>query len=244
MTNAGTVINRFGDRPVYRQLTELIEARLAQHAQPGDRLPSEADLSAEFEVNRLTVRRALHELNRRGVIDTRHGKGSFVAAPLLRYDVSAGRHASFTRNMREAGLGVRIRQLSRTVVADPEVQAQLQTTEPVLVCRTVRIVDDQPWSLSETRIGTGRFPGLTELWQGETSLYDFLLEAHGVRMQRSQRTFAAALAEPEDAERLLIRVGDAILEMRGVNVDQHGTPVAAVHHRFRGDRVQFTVDLW
>ncbi len=243
MTNAVAVLNRFGDRPIYRQLGDLLEARLAEHAQPGDRLPSEAELSAEFDVNRLTVRRALDELNRRGIIDTLHGKGSFVATPRLRYDVSAGKHASFTRNMRERGHRVNIRELSRTVSADPDLRAELRTADAVLVCRTVRLVDDQPWSLSETRIGVRRFPGLIERWQGQTSLFDFLLEAHGVTMQRGHRTFVAALAEPADAEHLRIRVGDAIFGMRGVNVDQHGDPVAAVEHRFPGDRVQFTVDL-
>jgi DNA-binding GntR family transcriptional regulator len=104
-------------------------------------------------------------------------------------------------------------------------------------------VDDQPWSLSVTSIAAERFPGLARQWNGETSLFDFLLEAHGVRMQRAYRTFAAAQADPTEAEHLQLRTGAAILEMRGLNVDQDGNPVALVEHRFRGDRVQFTVDL-
>ncbi|PRC62302.1 GntR family transcriptional regulator, partial [Mycobacterium sp. ITM-2017-0098] len=67
--------------PLYRQLSDLLETRLVEHSNPGDKLPSEAELSQEFEVNRLTVRRALDELNQRGLIETVHGKGSFVAFP-------------------------------------------------------------------------------------------------------------------------------------------------------------------
>jgi GntR family phosphonate transport system transcriptional regulator/GntR family transcriptional regulator len=104
-------------------------------------------------------------------------------------------------------------------------------------------VDDQPWSVSVTSINAKRFPGLAEEWTGETSLFDYLLERHGVRMQRAYRTFAAGLAEPAEAEQLQMRAGAPILEMRGLNVDQDGRPVAVVQHRFRGDRVQFTVDL-
>jgi DNA-binding GntR family transcriptional regulator len=62
-------------------------------------------------------------------------------------------------------------------------------------------------------------------------------------MQRANRTFAAGLAEPAEAEALQLRIGAAVLEMRGLNVDQNGKPIALVQHRFRGDRVQFTVDL-
>ncbi len=243
MSNLLDVINRYADRPIYRQLSDLLEARLVGEAQPGDRLPSEAELSQQFDVNRLTVRRALNELNQRGLIETVHGKGSFVAPPVVRYDVSAGRDASFTRSMRELGHQVGIQLLSTDSVTAPELQGELRTSGTVLVCTTVRLVDDQPWSLSVTSIGAERFPGLAKQWKGETSLFDFLLDTHGVRMRRAYRTFTAGLAEPGEAGHLQVRVGAPVLEMRGLNVDQDGNPVALVQHRFRGDRVQFTVDL-
>ena len=43
MSNLLDVINRYADRPIYRQLSDLLEARLVEEAQPGDRLPSEAE---------------------------------------------------------------------------------------------------------------------------------------------------------------------------------------------------------
>jgi GntR family transcriptional regulator len=243
MTNLLEMINRYADRPIYRQLSDLLEARLAEQSRPGDRLPSEAELSQEYDVNRLTVRRALNELNQRGLIETVHGKGSFVAEPRVRYNVSAGRDASFTRTMRQLGHRVGIRLLAFETVQSRDLQAELGTDGVVLVATTVRLVDDQPWSLSVTSIAADRFPGLARQWNGETSLFDFLLETHGVRMQRAYRTFAAGQADPTEAEHLQLRTGAAILEMRGLNVDQDGNPVALVGHRFRGDRVQFTVDL-
>lgn len=243
MSNLLDMINRYADRPIYRQLSDLLEARLAEQARPGDRLPSETELSEEFDVNRLTVRRALNELNQRGLIETVHGKGSFVASPRVRYNVSAGREASFTRSMHDLGHQVSIRLLSTETVDNPELRAELGTSGTILSFVTVRLVDGQPWSLSLTSIDADRFPGLAEHWTGETSLFDFLLEHHGVRMQRAYRTFAAGLAEPVEAEQLQVRVGGALLEMRGLNIDQDGAPVAVVQHKFRGDRVQFTVDL-
>ena len=45
------VINRYADRPIYRQLSDLLEARLVDEARPGDRLPSEAELAQQFDVN-------------------------------------------------------------------------------------------------------------------------------------------------------------------------------------------------
>ncbi|CAA0123673.1 HTH-type transcriptional repressor DasR [Mycolicibacterium vanbaalenii] len=243
MSNLLDVINRYSDRPVYRQLSDLLEARLAEQARPGDRLPSEAELSQQFDVNRLTVRRALDELNQRGLIETVHGKGSFVATPVVRYSISAGRDASLTHAMRELGHDVAIRLLSAERVGSESLRTELGTAGDVLVCKTLRMVDEQPWSYSTTSIGVERFPGLEQNWSGETSLFDFLLDVHGVRMRRAHRTFTAGLAEPVEAEHLKIRVGAPVLEMHGLNIDQDGAPVALVAHRFRGDRVQFTVDL-
>lgn len=237
------MINRYADRPIYRQLSDALATRLLEQASPGDRLPSEAELAQEFDINRLTVRRALGELAQRGLIETVHGKGSFVAPPRVRYDVSAGRDASFTRGMRELGHRVGIRLLSAGTVDSSQDQSELATSGPVLVWTTLRLVDDQPWSVSVTSIDACRFPGIAERWNVETSLFDFLLDTYGVRMQRAYRTFAAGLAEPAEAEHLQTRVGAPILETFGLNVDPDGGPIAVVRHRYRGDRVQFTVDL-
>src|ERR1700749_4557821 len=53
----------------------------------GGRLPTEAELSQQFRVNRHTVRRALEELSRGGLVRVEQGRGSFVAADVLEYAV-------------------------------------------------------------------------------------------------------------------------------------------------------------
>lgn len=243
MSSLLAMINRYADRPIYRQVSDMLEARMAEGARPGDRLPSEAELAREYDVNRLTVRRALGELHQRGLIETVHGKGSFVAIPRVRYDVSAGREASFTRTMHELGHEVAIRVLSTESVENSAPDGEFVVAGSVLVCRTLRLVDGQPWSLTSTSIDEARFPGIRHEWDGQRSLYDFLLERHGVRMLRAHRTFLSTLAEPDEADQLQIRVGAAVLEMRGLNVGPDQIPIALVQHRFRGDRIQFTVDL-
>lgn len=58
---------------------ELRSSILAGNLQPGDRLPPERTLSAEFGTTRKTVREALEELSREGLIVRRASSGSFVA---------------------------------------------------------------------------------------------------------------------------------------------------------------------
>lgn len=63
---------------IKRALREQIEDGLLR---PGDRIPSENQLVAEYTVSRMTARRALLELSEEGLVDRRAGLGTFVAEP-------------------------------------------------------------------------------------------------------------------------------------------------------------------
>ena len=91
---------------------------------PGTRLPTEAELSAQFGVNRHTVRRALEELSRDGLVRVEQGRGSFVAEDVLDYNVEARtRFSEWIRKHNKEPSGI-IRQL-REIPADQRVAAGL-----------------------------------------------------------------------------------------------------------------------
>lgn len=70
---------RESTQPIYRQiLNELREAILQGKYAAGERLPSEADLVGRFTTSRLTVQRALKELQHEGLIERRAGSGTYV----------------------------------------------------------------------------------------------------------------------------------------------------------------------
>lgn len=72
-------IDRRADRPPYRQVADLLRAQVNNgRYSPGDRLPSEAELSAHFGVARMTVRSAIQELRLSGLVSAEHGRGVFV----------------------------------------------------------------------------------------------------------------------------------------------------------------------
>ncbi len=67
-------------RPLYLQIIEQVQRRVAVGDLPsGMELPSIRQMAAELQVSVITVKRAYLELEREGVIETRHGKGSVVA---------------------------------------------------------------------------------------------------------------------------------------------------------------------
>ena len=66
--------------PHYARMKSFIRDRIAQGAlKPGDRVPSEHELVAQFSVSRMTANRALKELAAEGLVTRRSGSGTFVA---------------------------------------------------------------------------------------------------------------------------------------------------------------------
>ena len=81
MHSSELLISQADRRPMYLQIMEQIRRRIAVGDwQPGRELPSIRALAAAIQVSVITVKRAYLELEREGVIVTRQGKGSFVAA--------------------------------------------------------------------------------------------------------------------------------------------------------------------
>jgi len=74
------VISQADPRPLYLQVMEQVRRRVAVGDLPGGtELPSIRQLASELQVSVITIKRAYLELERDGVITTRHGKGSVVA---------------------------------------------------------------------------------------------------------------------------------------------------------------------
>ena len=78
------------------RLRELVSA-----ARPGDRLPSERDLSRRWHAARMTVRGATDALVAEGLVARRHGSGTYVLAPPVVRFLGL---TSFTQDMRDRGL--------------------------------------------------------------------------------------------------------------------------------------------
>jgi GntR family transcriptional regulator len=73
MINRGSVI------PPWQQLADLLRARIqGGELAPGDRLPSIVTLSQEYDLAPVTVRKAITQLQREGLVESRTGWGTFV----------------------------------------------------------------------------------------------------------------------------------------------------------------------
>lgn len=229
--------------PIWRHIADTLGAEIAGgHYRPGDRLPTEAELSARFGVNRHTVRQALAHLAEAGTVRSRRGAGVFVTSRPTDYPL--GRRVRFHQNI--AALGRQAsRRLTRleTRAADArEAEAlALPAGAAVHVVEGVSLADGQPLAVFRSVFDAARFPSLAGELQRHQSITAALKACGLADYTRAWTRITAKLARPTMALALEIREGAPILRSESVNVDGAGRPVEYGRTWFAGDRVSLTM---
>ena len=104
--------------PLYQQVKDDIRAAIESGKyKTNEKIPPEPELSAEYSVSRITVRRAVEELCAEGYLVKMQGRGTFVSKPRIHRKFASGRGtASFTETCKEYGMVPGARLLNRQIV--------------------------------------------------------------------------------------------------------------------------------
>lgn len=211
---------------------------------PGDRVPAEPELCEAFRVSRITVRRAIDELEAEGLLTRRQGSGTFVAErvppPPVAMDLSqmSARVANLGRTTQVAELK------AAWVRADPATVAALELEPGARVHKSSRV-----------RVRDGERLGLVTAWLREdvgrcirardlrrhTVLE--LIERAGVRVDSAEQSIGASLAGIETARALEIAVGVPLVRIERVVREAGRRPVERVEALWRADSYQYRMHL-
>lgn len=209
---------------------------------PGDRLPTEAELSSRFGVNRHTVRRALAGMAEAGLVQPRRGSGVYVTARPADYRL--GRRVRFHQNMLESGRtpSRRITRAETCPAGPDEAEAlSLSPGTPVHLVEGVSLADGLPLAAFRSAFPADRFPGLLAALDSGGSITAALSACGLTDYTRRDTRLTAKLADPVLALALQISPGAPVLRSVAVNVDGAGVPVEHGTTWFAGDRVTLTV---
>jgi len=231
--------------PLYLQIAEgLLDRIEAGELSPGDRLPSERELSHTLSVNRMTLRRALRLLESQGLLIRRQGDGTYVAGPKI--ERQAGQLVPFTRGMQRRGYlpGARVISLEkRPVEAAVARELGLAVSAPVYFVRRLRLINQEPVMLERFTMSAQRFPGLERFDLSRRSVYDVVEKEYGVLIVRARQSLEPVVAAEYEAELLGVKPGDPLMLERRLAFDQNDQPVEYGQDLYRGDRFRFVTEM-
>lgn len=238
-------INRLiAGAPLYAQIAEALLGRMQRgELAAGDRIPPERELSDMLGVNRLTLRRALRELEGRGLLRRRPGLGTFVTEPKI--ERQAGWLVSFTRDVQELGFTPGARLLSvetRPVDADQAGDLGLPVSAMVWIIRRRRTLNTEPVLLEQYALPHQHFPGLDRFDLEGRSVFEILETEFGVTIARARQSLEPTVAGQWEAEQLEVAPGAPLMLERRLSFDTGDRPVELGQDLYRGDRFRFVTD--
>jgi len=221
--------------PRYREIEQALRTRIAA-LRPGDPIPSEADLVAEFGVSRMTARAAVGVLADEGLISREPGRGTFVAE--LPHHRRADSLVSFSNEMRRQGRDPSSRLILREVrtpTAEERDDLRLRSGQRVVALRRIRLADDEAIALEDVALPERCAAAVMEADLERGSLHEALIGA-GFILVRGYATLSAEAATAVDARLLGVRARAPLLVERRLIRDDHGRPLERTESRYPGDR--------
>jgi GntR family transcriptional regulator len=223
----------------------IAEAITAGAYAAGAQLPAEAQMARNLGVSRATLRDALRQLQDRGLIVRRHGRGTFVAKRPIRKDLN--RNFGITAMIRSGGYrpGTCGFQL-RAEAADRELAQSLGLApgDTVTVLERVRLADDRPvvWSRDVVPRRFLEVPDAEAMSGDDASLYGLLYKLHQVTVYRGVAELSPKAATASLADRLQVRRGSPLLYIKQVDYDSSGTPLLCSIEYHVSDWISFTLE--
>lgn len=188
--------------PLYYQLVEIFEEKIADGTwAKGTKIPSERVLSEQYGVSRITVRGAIEELSRSGMVDKIQGKGTFVISKQIVQDL--GGIYGFSDEMRKQGRISYTKVVTKEVITASKKTAEtlnINIDDKVIFLERLRFNEnDEPIMLEKTYFPYDKYQFMLEENLDEYSLYELLEQKYNVVYDSAVERFKACRLNASEA---------------------------------------------
>jgi GntR family transcriptional regulator len=241
-------VDRANPTPLYEQIKLILREQITDgKLRPGVQLPSEHQLCRQYNVSRITIVKALTDLQHEGLIRRIQGKGSIVNPLPIKSAMNT--IMGFTENMRRNGLVPRsiISQIE-TIDGDLELrqafQLPLNYSGRFMQFTREMYVNEIPAVLFTITVREEIGAKMREYPLNNTSFYRLYEEILGRRVIRNDTTLTPILATPEIIEFMHVKPGTPHFLFRGLSFVEGDMPVelsVGIHH---GDLFRFESTIY
>lgn len=209
----------------------------------GSTLASERDLSEKLGVSRVTVRRALDELQAQGVVERRQGAGTFVSGPKM---LLVPQPISFSEQMNIRGVipgSLTLRSEEQHAGAMLAELLKIPAKEMVRVFTRLRLVDGTPVAVETLHVPVALTPGLTGRDLEEHSFYSLLENRYGIHIAKGSQTVEASITDHDETQLFGLPSPIAAFRFELTTETAAGLPVEFVRGVHRSDRLKLRLSL-
>lgn len=239
------MIDKNSSIPLYQQLKDVLQKKIETDFKSGDMLPTETEIEKMYDVSRMTVRRAIHELVLDGLIYKRQGKGTFVQNKKIMYNVE--RITSLTEEMEERGIPFKTTSIDITEILPSKKlyeKLQMGPDEKLVRIRRIREVNNEPFTIMVNYLRSKYVPGFLEKGLNQESLYNCLEHEYNLILEKAEETVEAREATELEAELLNLQVWSPVLYLERMSCIKGDIPVEYTNVTIRSDRYKYRVKLY
>ncbi len=231
--------------PLYAQVESILGTGIADGTfPPGSQLPNEDELIERYAVSRTTIRQTIQNLMRRGLVEIRRGKGTFVLQPKITQELTE--LSGFVEDMQSLGRQASARLLDKQIVpASESVARRLAISMGTLVVRIqrVRLADNAPLSFDETWLPREIGERILENDLETEPIFSLLEQKYDTPLVEAEYRLEAISADATVAAALGISEGSPIFLIERTSYTTEHMPIDYEKLYYRGDQIRFVTRL-
>lgn len=231
--------------PLYKIVYESIKGSIESSIyKPNELLPSEQELQKEFDVSRITVRRALQELELSGYVNRVHGKGTYVEQRKQFANlVGASSFSSEVAKLGERASSIILdfREMKSNVVISEYLQ--IPVNSDVYYLKRLRLKNGRIVGVNETYIA--QLPGLTierDELNETTSIYKLYAEK-GYSILRATETIEAKIPNKVTRMELYMLEGEPVFHRERITYVENDLPIEYSINTYKADEYKYVINL-
>jgi len=239
-------IERDSLTPLYKQLATRLRRQIeSEDFGPGDMIPAESELVRQYQVSRITVRKALDTLRKEGLIVSQQGKGTFVRPSLLEENLTSlqGFAELMVSEHPEQIMKVSVFEFIRTP-QNVSIALELNADEYVLRIERKHILEETPIAYATIFLPASLGRSLTIDDVATTPIYTLIRERTELAIERATQTIRAISADEEMTAALDVSMGTPLLSIHRITYSSQKTPIEYIELAYRGDRHELALELY
>ena len=234
-------------KPLYTRIQEYIaDLIISGKLAPEEKIQSEREFSEDLGVSRMTVRRALTDLVNEGLLERRHGSGTYVSRPKVTYDAREMVNYVQAMQKRNVATGSQLIEFGEIVASRRLAELlELEIGNPIYRVIVLRLANRVPVILERSFFPCVRCPKLEDWDLEKSSIIDLLTTIYKIKPGKISQTVEAVPASDPITGQLRVEDGFPLLMLsRTIYNAELGKPIMFSQDYLRSDYARIHSDVY